>query len=121
MPTRRFILTRHSGAAAWIKSRIQIDQQLSHVDDLSVFNPGDEVYGVFPVHLAASLCAMGVRCFHIEFDVPEALRGKEITETGMDTLNARLNEYFVIRAGEREDKPPPSKHFVVQKLIDNHE
>ena len=69
MPSRKFILTRHSGAAAWIKSRIQIDQELSHINDLSMFNPGDEVYGVFPVHLDALMCAMGVRCFHLAFDV----------------------------------------------------
>lgn len=98
MDTKRYILTRHCGAVAWIRSHVQIDLELTHVEDLSGFHPGDEVYGVFPLHLAAALCAIGVKCFHVEFDLPESLRGKEIAEADMDRLNARLAQYEVMRA-----------------------
>lgn len=103
METKRYILTRHSGAAAWIRCHVQIDLELTHVDDLSGFNPGDEVYGVFPLHLAAALCSLGVKCFHVEFDLPESLRGKEIAKEDMDVLNARLSQYSVVRTGNRSD------------------
>lgn len=108
MNTKRYILTRHRGAAAWIRSHVRIDFELSHVEDLSGFNSGDEIYGVFPLHIAASLCAKGVKCFHLEFDIPESLRGTEISESDMDRLNARLTQYTVLRSGSVQN-PSPSE------------
>jgi CRISPR-associated protein Csx16 len=93
----RIGLTRHQGAIDWLKKHIQIDQWATHLHNPKQLQKGDEVYGVFPIHLAAQLNECGVRCFHLEFDIPEKLRGTELTEKMLTELNARLIEYNVTR------------------------
>lgn len=58
---------------------------------------GDVVFGTLPIAIAAAVIARGARYVHLTLDVPPALRGRELSQTEMDALGARLEEHHVER------------------------
>ena len=93
---RTFIVTRHGGAVDWIRNRLHtgVLHVLSHVD-AQVFRAGDRVCGVLPLALAARICASGAHAHVISYDVPESLRGHELSAATLDSLGAKLVQYDV--------------------------
>jgi CRISPR-associated protein Csx16 len=69
---------------------------LAHLPDPPDLLPGDHLYGVLPIHLAARLCAQGVKVWAIEVVLPEALRGQELSAGQLQDLGARLVRYQVV-------------------------
>jgi CRISPR-associated protein Csx16 len=67
---------------------------LSHVNG-QVFEPGDRVCGVLPLALAARICASGAQAHVISYDVPESLRGQELSAAMLEALGAKLVQYDV--------------------------
>ena len=90
------IVTRHAGAVAWIRNAIgRADAPVaSHLDGVR-FKPGDKVYGVLPLAWAANVCAAGAQAFVLTYDVPLCLRGRELDESELCALGARLVRYDV--------------------------
>lgn len=86
-----YAITRHAGAKHWLAHHARVDAYLSHLD-VGVLQAGDCVIGLLPAHLVAQLCAQGVRYLHLAMEVPEALRGLELTLEQMQACNARLIE-----------------------------
>jgi len=92
-----WFVTRHSGAIDWAEEEgFHIDSMLTHLD-ISQVKKGDTVIGSLPVNLAADVCALGARYFHLSVDLPEKLRGVELTKDIMRSCNARLEEYKIER------------------------
>jgi CRISPR-associated protein Csx16 len=64
-----YFVTRHPGAVEWAReSGISVDRQLAHLDIAEV-KAGDWVIGTLPVHLAAEVCALGARYFHLALEI----------------------------------------------------
>jgi CRISPR-associated protein Csx16 len=100
---RTYIVTRHPGAIEWIRRRLgDVDAAvLHHVGDFS-FGPGDRVCGVLPLSLAAQICAVGAQAHVLTYEVPESLRGHELSVTTLEALGARLVRYEVREIGPDE-------------------
>ncbi len=90
-----WFVSRHPGAIEWARrENIQALRWVSHIvaGDIAA---GDTVIGTLPVHLAAAVCARGARYLHLVIDLPEALRGRELTPGQLCEFNARLKCYHL--------------------------
>ncbi|WP_068639100.1 CRISPR-associated protein Csx16 [Thauera butanivorans] len=97
-----FFVSRHPGALEWAKQHdIAFDQHITHLDPIRV-SPGDAVIGSLPVHLAAEVCTRGARYFNLSLDLPADLRGRELDAATLEQCTARLEEYRVEHAREKE-------------------
>ncbi|WP_237152162.1 CRISPR-associated protein Csx16 [Oryzibacter oryziterrae] len=86
--TTRFV-TRHSGAADWLRRQGISAEVFGHLEMTSV-QPGDVVIGNLPAHLAAEIAVKGGRYIHLAMTVPEHLRGQNLNADQMDQCGARL-------------------------------
>jgi len=68
-----------------------------HLDPDDV-QSGDTVIGSLPVHLAAAVCEHGARYINLSLDLPQSLRGKELSLDDMMRCHARLEAFQVTRA-----------------------
>lgn len=94
---KTYCVSRHAGAIAWVMSKgIKVDEVLSHLD-ISCIEKGDVVVGILPVHLAEQVCSRGGRYLALTVDLPEDVRGSELTMENMNNYNANLHEYKVTR------------------------
>lgn len=93
-----YIITRHCGAIEWFRRHLAAStgpiQVLAHLDNVP-FGPGDRVYGVLPLGLAADVCASGAELHVLTCDTPAHLRGRELTADELEQLGARLVRYEV--------------------------
>lgn len=90
-----WLVTRHPGALDWLLAQgFTGVEHVPHLDP-AVVAPGDSVIGTLPVHLAAAVCAAGARYFNLSLDVPEHLRGRELTAAQLEAFGARLEEYAI--------------------------
>ncbi|CAI8770930.1 CRISPR-associated protein Csx16 [Methylocaldum szegediense] len=95
-----YFVTRHPGAVDWAReSGISVDRQLAHLDIAEV-KSGDWVIGTLPVHLAAEVCALGARYFHLALEIPPGWRGRELSAEDLRRFGARIVEYRVVEAGK---------------------
>jgi CRISPR-associated protein Csx16 len=89
-----YFVARHPGAIAWAAEHgVRVDVQLTHLDDPKSVLPGDRVIGILPVNLVADICERGARYWHLALDVPQDVRGKELTAAQMSEYGARIEEY----------------------------
>ena len=92
-----WFVSRHPGALAWARENgLDTDHRVDHLD-LGQVASGDRVYGSLPINLAADVCARGARYFHLSLAVPRELRGQELDAEQLRRLDARLEEYRVVR------------------------
>lgn len=90
-----WFISRHPGAIEWSRRQgLVVDEYVAHLDPLRI-RAGDTVLGSLPVHLAARVCAAGGRYHHLSVDVPENLRGCELSADDLDRLCARLQAFDV--------------------------
>jgi CRISPR-associated protein Csx16 len=95
-----YIVSRHPGAIEWLCARLPKSAKiLAHLDDQNI-PTGSTVVGTLPVHQIAQLANRGVRYLHLELNLPCYLRGKELTVTQLNELNAKLVPYFALRMEE---------------------
>lgn len=85
-----WFVSRHPGALAWAQTQgLAWHRAVTHIDPADV-SAGDDVYGVLPAHIAATLCSRGVRYWHLATEVPESLRGCEMSAEAMAAHGARF-------------------------------
>ncbi len=96
-----YFVTRHSGALDWARGEGVEAHSVAHLDP-SGLTRGDIVMGTLPVNLAAEVCARGARYLHLSLDLPEHLRGKDLSADDMRSAGARLEEYVIRRAESRQ-------------------
>jgi CRISPR-associated protein Csx16 len=91
-----YFVTRHVGAIEWAKRRGYAAELVHHLD-VSKIRRGDVVLGTLPIHLAAAVIEAGARYLHLEMNVPEDLRGRELSADDMDSeaISAKLVEYRI--------------------------
>jgi CRISPR-associated protein Csx16 len=89
-----WFVTRHKGAAEWAAGE-GIDARVVSHFDASMAQPGDRVFGTLSVSEAAKVCGRGARYLHLTLNIPENLRGKELSAQDMTSLGARLEEFMV--------------------------
>jgi CRISPR-associated protein Csx16 len=88
-------VTRHQGALDWLnQEKVQFDRHILHLA-IDQLQPGDGVIGNLPVPMVADLTAMGVRYWHLSFDVPLELRGVELSADQLRKLGIQLRAYRV--------------------------
>jgi len=94
--TQTFIVSRHPGAVAWLKSRGFEGEVLSHLDP-KILRKGDRVVGVLPITLVHQLIHRGVEVFSLQLpDVPRELRGQELTPELMDRFGAKVYKILAL-------------------------
>jgi CRISPR-associated protein Csx16 len=91
------LISRHPSAIAWVKSKLSVDEVLTHLtdDDLIKLTPDHTVIGTLPIHLAAAVCDTGATFIYLSLDTPPELRGQELTIEQMNALGARLERYHL--------------------------
>jgi CRISPR-associated protein Csx16 len=96
------LVSRHASAIAWVKSKMPVDEVLTHLtdDDLAHLTPAYTVIGTLPIHLAAAVCDQGASFVYLSLDTPPELRGQELSIEQMDQLGARLESYSIIKLSD---------------------
>ncbi len=95
--TTTWFVSRHPGALEWARRQgIQVDRQLSHLE-VDRVQPGDTVIGTLPVHMVWAVNRRGGSYLHLSLDVPERLRGRELSADDLETCGARLEAFRVER------------------------
>ncbi len=96
-------ITRHPGTIEWAKAENILTENVSlcAAFDPETVRPGDLVIGTLPAQLAASICERGGRYQHLTLDLPETLRGQELSVEQMRACNARLEEFYIQRSNVR--------------------
>lgn len=91
------LISRHPSAIAWVKSKVSVDEVLTHLtdDDIAKLTTEHTVIGTLPIHLAAAVCEKGATFVYLSLDTPPELRGAELSVEQMNTLGARLENYYV--------------------------
>jgi len=88
------IVVRHIGAKEWIAKH---HSEFSDVEQIAQAKPedlkGNRVIGVLPIHLAA-LCA---EYWHLEMNIPQEARGKELSCEDMETFGCKISQFEVRR------------------------
>jgi CRISPR-associated protein Csx16 len=93
-----WFVSRHPGAREWAARKgIRVDRTIAHLDIAEV-RAGDTVIGTLPVNLAAEVCRRGARYVNLSLDVPEELRGRELSADELERCGARLEPFVIERA-----------------------
>lgn len=94
-----YFITRHEGAVDWAKQSLPESIWREALDPEQI-QPGDRVYGVLPVDLAARVCEKGARFYALVFDRDAWTRGTELTAAELERRGAHFVEYIVLRPEE---------------------
>ena len=95
-------MSRHPGALEWAKRHgLRWDRALVHLGDQPV-TAGDRVYGTLPVQLAARVCEAGAEYWHLQVQLGEGMRGRELSAEELTDAGARLVRYEVRSLGEHQ-------------------
>lgn len=93
-----WFVSRHPGAVEWAQHQnLAIDCWVEHLDPAQV-NAGDIVIGTLPVNLAAGVCKLGARYFHLSLKVPAEWRGRELTMAELLAGPAELRAFHIEEA-----------------------
>jgi CRISPR-associated protein Csx16 len=85
-----YFITRHPGAREWAKQKgIKVDEHLTHLD-IDMLKAGDTLIGSLPINLAAEVCQKGAFYIHLSLNIPEHLRGLELSATQLQQYGAEL-------------------------------
>jgi len=109
-----YFITRHQGAIEWAQQQqLNIDAIATHlimpyekqvIKDkqiaLTSLKKGDTIIGTLPIQIAAQVCAKGATYYHLMLDIPEHLRGKNLSATQMEECK-RTNKTLRNKGGKR--------------------
>ena len=92
---KTYFISRHPGALEWAqRNGFENAETVAHFDP-EVVQPGDQIIGTLPVHLAGQVCDRGGRYFHLSMTVPADRRGTEISADDMDSFGAHVKEFNI--------------------------
>lgn len=96
-----YLITRHPGALQWLQQKLSEPAvHLEHLNDPDLIGPGDIVVGTLPINLVAAICCRGARYLHLELELPQSLRGQELSVQQLNELGAALVEYAVLQVSD---------------------
>ncbi|MBS9781372.1 MAG: CRISPR-associated protein Csx16 [Gammaproteobacteria bacterium] len=88
-----YFISRHIGAKEWIIAQgIPVDIIQSHLHIENVLS-GDTVIGTLPIQLVAEVCQRGAKYLHLTLNLPEHLRGKDLSVDDMNAIGATLEQF----------------------------
>lgn len=91
-----YIVSRHPGALQWLQSRFDEPvTHLAHLTEETILCADDCIAGILPANKIAELNRRGIRYFHLCIDIPEILRGTELSAAILENLGAQLKEFYV--------------------------
>ena len=94
---KTWFVSRHQSSINWMKSQsTPVDNYVTHIDDSTGIHPGDIVIGSLPVSIVAKLNQNKIRFISFTLDIPEDLRGIDLNEKQLDSLQVELKEYLVM-------------------------
>lgn len=97
---KTLIVTRHLGAKEWLERQgLTIDEWKTHLT-LDELESGDRIIGSLPVQMVAKLSERGVHYIHLSMEVPESLRGIELSVEQMEQCNVQLERISAVSHGE---------------------
>lgn len=80
-----YFVSRHIASVEWFKKQeIEVDVWLTHLDDETPLRADDVVIGNLPINIVATLSSKRIHYIHLSIEVPEELRGVELS---FDHLN----------------------------------
>jgi CRISPR-associated protein Csx16 len=88
------LVSRHQGTIEWAKTKATFDSILTHLN-LNEVNAGNCIYGNLPIHIAAQVCQLRARYFHLVLNLNENERGKELTAEQLIQNQAYFKEYII--------------------------
>ena len=91
-----YFVTRHPGAIEWAAMKGLEAVQITHLD-IAIINSGDVIMGTLPINIAAQIIEIGARYLHLELDLPEENRGRDLSPDEMEQFGARLQEYHIVK------------------------
>lgn len=108
-------ITRHSGAIDWARSEnfLPEDGIIAATFDPGNVQPGDLIIGTLPAQIAARICERGGRYQHLSLNLPEHLRGKELSADEMRSCQARLEEFQIQRSDVRPSRNEQTIHIML--------
>ncbi|MEY4591697.1 MAG: hypothetical protein RIR18_592 [Pseudomonadota bacterium] len=111
-------ITRHPGAIEWTRSENLLPENvaIAATFDPETTQPGDLIIGTLPAQISARICERGGRYQHLSLDLPEHLRGKELSADEMRACHARLEELYIQRSDVHAfaaDEVRPNIHIVL--------
>lgn len=88
-----WLVSRHAAALRWLQAQGQpVDRVVAHLEPTAVY-AGDTVVGTLPIQAIADICSRGAHYLHLVLDLPEHMRGTELTLEQLDALGARLEQF----------------------------
>lgn len=88
-----WLVSRHHAALHWVLAQgLAVGRVVAHLDPTAV-RAGDTVVGTLPVQSIADICSRGAHYLHLVLDLPEHMRGTELTLEQLDALGARLEQF----------------------------
>ncbi|MCV6588555.1 MAG: CRISPR-associated protein Csx16 [Marinobacterium sp.] len=95
MAGKVWLVSRHQGTLDWFgQYGVLVDGRVAHLEPHQV-SPGDTVIGNLPTQLVAQLNQRGVTYQQFCLDIPEALRGQELSCEQVSLCNPRLQTVVV--------------------------
>lgn len=92
-----WFISRHEGAILWAKNQnLPITKWCSHLE-IEQIHTGDIVMGTLPVHMAAEICQRGATFYFLQVNMPEHLRGQELSNAQLLELGCKLTQFKVIQ------------------------
>ena len=90
-----WLITRHPGARQWaLEQGLHVDRHCAYLEP-ALIEAGDTVIGSLPVHLAAAVCERGARYLNLSLDLPEHMRGRELSPEELAAFHARLEAFSI--------------------------
>lgn len=94
--SRCWFVSRHAGAIDWAKQNgLQVDFFVDHLSGADGPCEGDTVIGNLPIHIIADLNRRGIRFIHLQLNIIQADRGRELTAEELAKTQPTLAEYLV--------------------------
>ncbi len=92
------LISRHPGAVEWLQqyAPFQPDAVYAHLS-LNQVQAGDIVIGTLPIQTAAKIIEKGAQYWHLSIELPQNLRGRELSLAEMKQLPVQLDQFSITR------------------------
>ncbi len=91
---KTILTTRHPATVQWLARQGIAAEQVDHVSSDSITHPV-KLIGNVPPAIAAQVCQQGGEYWHIDLDLPQTIRGKELSVSDLEQYKAKIIRYHI--------------------------